>query len=395
MTKKSFDRPEIEKAPTGISGLDEITGGGLPAGRPTLVFGGPGSGKTLLGISVPGERRAAVRRARRADDASRRTPTSWRRTSRSLGFDLHDAGRRREAAGRLRARRAQRDRGNRRVRPRRPVRPPRSRDQSDRRQARRARHHRDRCSAASRTRRSCAPSCGGCSAGCATAASTAVITGERGEQHADPAGARGVRHRRGDPARSPRARSDLHAPPPGRQVPRLAPRHQRVPVPDRSRRHQRAAGHVAAAAARGARPNASPAGSRRSTRCSAARATTAAAPSWCPGTAGTGKTTLAAHFVDAACRARRDAACTSCSRSRRSRCSATCARRASTSQPLGGQGPAAVPCRPAVAHGLETHLADHAPRGRAVRARRRGHRPDDQPDDGRDARSTCGRCSRG
>jgi circadian clock protein KaiC len=48
---KSFDRSEIEKAPTGIPGLDEITFGGLPAGRPTLVSGGPGSGKTLLGVS--------------------------------------------------------------------------------------------------------------------------------------------------------------------------------------------------------------------------------------------------------------------------------------------------------------------------------------------------------
>ena len=44
--------PQVfRKAPTGIAGLDEITHGGLPAGRPTLVCGGPGSGKTLLGIS--------------------------------------------------------------------------------------------------------------------------------------------------------------------------------------------------------------------------------------------------------------------------------------------------------------------------------------------------------
>ena len=35
-------------APTGIAGLDEITGGGLPKGRPTLICGGPGCGKTLL-----------------------------------------------------------------------------------------------------------------------------------------------------------------------------------------------------------------------------------------------------------------------------------------------------------------------------------------------------------
>jgi len=41
----------LEKVASGISGLDEITGGGLPAGRPTLVCGGPGSGKTMLGVS--------------------------------------------------------------------------------------------------------------------------------------------------------------------------------------------------------------------------------------------------------------------------------------------------------------------------------------------------------
>jgi len=41
----------LAKSPTGIRGLDEITRGGLPAGRPTLVCGGPGSGKTLLGLT--------------------------------------------------------------------------------------------------------------------------------------------------------------------------------------------------------------------------------------------------------------------------------------------------------------------------------------------------------
>jgi len=51
MANKSLRRGEIDKAPTGISGLDEITYGGLPAGRPTLVSGGPGSGKTLFGVS--------------------------------------------------------------------------------------------------------------------------------------------------------------------------------------------------------------------------------------------------------------------------------------------------------------------------------------------------------
>ena len=38
----------LPKCPTGITGLDQITGGGLPRGRPTLVCGGAGCGKTLL-----------------------------------------------------------------------------------------------------------------------------------------------------------------------------------------------------------------------------------------------------------------------------------------------------------------------------------------------------------
>jgi circadian clock protein KaiC len=40
----------LPKAPTGISGLDEVTGGGLPRGRPTLVCGPAGCGKTLLAM---------------------------------------------------------------------------------------------------------------------------------------------------------------------------------------------------------------------------------------------------------------------------------------------------------------------------------------------------------
>ncbi|MCW2820052.1 MAG: KaiC 1 [Marmoricola sp.] len=38
------------KAPTGITGFDEVTGGGVPRGRPTLVAGTAGSGKTLFGL---------------------------------------------------------------------------------------------------------------------------------------------------------------------------------------------------------------------------------------------------------------------------------------------------------------------------------------------------------
>ena len=80
-------RSEIAKAPTGIPGLDEITFGGLPAGRPTLVAGGPGSGKTLLGVSflVEGAQRfnepgVLLSFEEKADELSTDV--------RSLGYDL-------------------------------------------------------------------------------------------------------------------------------------------------------------------------------------------------------------------------------------------------------------------------------------------------------------------
>ena len=51
-TKKEKTPPRLtlEKTPTGIVGLDELTGGGIPQGRPTLVCGEPGCGKTLLSL---------------------------------------------------------------------------------------------------------------------------------------------------------------------------------------------------------------------------------------------------------------------------------------------------------------------------------------------------------
>ena len=42
------EKASLQKAATGIHGLDEITGGGLPRGRPTLVCGAAGCGKTML-----------------------------------------------------------------------------------------------------------------------------------------------------------------------------------------------------------------------------------------------------------------------------------------------------------------------------------------------------------
>ena len=79
----------LQKAPTGIPGLDEITGGGLPKGRTTIVCGGPGCGKTMLGIEF------LVRGAVEFNEpgvllAFEETPEDMARNVASLGFDIQD-----------------------------------------------------------------------------------------------------------------------------------------------------------------------------------------------------------------------------------------------------------------------------------------------------------------
>ncbi len=48
--KLASNQKHLDKCPTGIKGLDEVTEGGFPKNRTTLISGGAGSGKTLLGI---------------------------------------------------------------------------------------------------------------------------------------------------------------------------------------------------------------------------------------------------------------------------------------------------------------------------------------------------------
>jgi len=48
--KPKVVRTSLAKIPTGIQGLDELTGGGLPKGRVTLVCGRAGCGKSLLAM---------------------------------------------------------------------------------------------------------------------------------------------------------------------------------------------------------------------------------------------------------------------------------------------------------------------------------------------------------
>jgi circadian clock protein KaiC len=78
---------QLPRSPTGIQGLDEITGGGLPRGRPTLICGGPGCGKSMFAAEF------LVRGATLFDEPG--VLMSFEETERemeanvsSLGFDL-------------------------------------------------------------------------------------------------------------------------------------------------------------------------------------------------------------------------------------------------------------------------------------------------------------------
>src|SRR5579864_7653290 len=85
--KSSVSLAGPEKASTGIRGLDEISGGGLPRGRTTIVCGGAGCGKTMLGLEV------LVRGVEEFGEpgvllAFEETPEEMTRNVTSLGFDL-------------------------------------------------------------------------------------------------------------------------------------------------------------------------------------------------------------------------------------------------------------------------------------------------------------------
>jgi circadian clock protein KaiC len=79
--------PTLKKTPTGIAGLDEITEGGLPQGRPTLVCGAAGCGKTMLAAEF------IVRGAMEFDEPGvfvmfEESTQELTDNLRSLGFDL-------------------------------------------------------------------------------------------------------------------------------------------------------------------------------------------------------------------------------------------------------------------------------------------------------------------
>jgi circadian clock protein KaiC len=87
--------PSLPKTPTGIEGLDEVTGGGLPQGRTTLVCGSAGCGKTLLSMEflVHGALRYGEPGVcLEFEEAEEKLAANVR----SLGFDLRDLIKRRK-----------------------------------------------------------------------------------------------------------------------------------------------------------------------------------------------------------------------------------------------------------------------------------------------------------
>lgn len=87
--KSQPKRKLLPKSPTGIQGLDEITGGGLPKERPTLVCGNAGCGKTLLSMEF------LVRGATMYNEpgvfiAFEETEEELAKNVASLGFDLEN-----------------------------------------------------------------------------------------------------------------------------------------------------------------------------------------------------------------------------------------------------------------------------------------------------------------
>ncbi|MCX6271926.1 MAG: circadian clock protein KaiC, partial [Bacteroidetes bacterium] len=82
-------KTKLLKSPTGIQGFDEITGGGLPTGRPTLICGGAGCGKTLFGMEFL-VRGATVFNEPGVFMSFEETNEELIKNVASLGFDLED-----------------------------------------------------------------------------------------------------------------------------------------------------------------------------------------------------------------------------------------------------------------------------------------------------------------
>jgi len=86
---RTLTKKYLEKSPIGITGFDDITDGGLPKGRTTLVYGSAGSGKTLMAMEF------LVKGAQKYDEpgvfiAFEETYDELTENFASLGFNLDD-----------------------------------------------------------------------------------------------------------------------------------------------------------------------------------------------------------------------------------------------------------------------------------------------------------------
>jgi len=95
LSRKQKTIEKLAKAPSYISGFDEILYGGLPAGRATLIEGGPGTGKRIVGLEF-------LYRGALADEAGifvafEERASAVRRNARTLGWDIESL----EKAGKL------------------------------------------------------------------------------------------------------------------------------------------------------------------------------------------------------------------------------------------------------------------------------------------------------
>lgn len=86
-TQAPVSLPGLPKCPTGIDGFDDLASGGLPLRRPTLVCGGPGSGKTAFALEF------LIRGVQRYNEPGvcvsfDESPDELQENARSFGFDL-------------------------------------------------------------------------------------------------------------------------------------------------------------------------------------------------------------------------------------------------------------------------------------------------------------------
>ena len=297
--KATHGAATLPKALTGIAGLDEITEGGFPRGRPTLICGAAGSGKTMLaaeflvhGAVDYGEPGVFMMFEENAEELAQNL--------RSLGVDLDKLQKQKKiAVDHVHIERneiqetGEYDLEGLFIRLGHAI-------DTHRRQARGARHPRGAVLRPAQPR------------GAARRAAPAVPLAEgsrrdRGDHrrarrpvaHALRPG--GVRGRLRDPARPPHRRPGVHAPAARREVPRHRARHQRVSVPDRRQRHLGAAHHVDAARTRRPPPSACPPASPAWTTCWAAPGLYRGSSTLVSGAPGTGKSSVGASFVNAAC----------------------------------------------------------------------------------------------